>query len=127
MSCKYPSNSRMYKACSLCSDYNICEDSIFINNPNIVNNTITLLSASEAHKQTINHIKICSTKELEVIRKKIADAIEDGKFFINGYGCLQNETIQRLKELNYKVETGNMNADKLYKGIAYWSISWQDN
>ena len=40
MNCKYPVESRSYKACVLCSDKNICENST------IVNNATTLLSAS---------------------------------------------------------------------------------
>ena len=64
MNCKYPVESRSYKACVLCSDKNICENST------IVNDTATLLSASESHKKTVDNIKNCSTKELAKISKK---------------------------------------------------------
>lgn len=112
MGCKYPENSRSYKACELCSDKNICEEST-------VNNVTTLLSASEAHKKTVDNIKSCSTKELAEISKRISEAIADGKFSVSGDGCLQYETTQRLKELSYKVKTG------IQYNEQYWSISWK--
>ena len=112
MGCKYPENSRSYKACALCSDKNMCEDST------VVNNATTLLSASEAHKKTVDNIKNCSTKELAEISKRIRDAIADGKFSISGDGCLQYETTQRLEELGYEVKTGSQYNEPL------WKISW---
>ena len=113
MTCKYPLNSRSYKACALCSYKNICKDS------SNVNNATTILSASEAHKKTKDNIKNCCTKELEEISKRISDAIADGKFSISGNGCLQYETTQRLEELSYKVQTGSQYNEQ------YWSISWK--
>lgn len=113
MTCKYPVESRSYKACMLCSDKNICKDSIN------VNNTTTLLSASEAHKKTIDNIKNCSTKELAEISKRISDAIANGKFSISGDGCFHYETKQRLEELSYKVQTGSQYNEQ------YWTISWE--
>lgn len=106
MSCKFPAESRSYKACVLCSAKDICEDSTIKNNT-----VVTLLSASEAHKKTIDNIKNCSTKELTEISKRISDA--------SGDGCLQYETTQRLEELNYKVQTGSQYNEQ------YWSISWK--
>lgn len=105
--------SRSYKACVLCSDKNICENST------IVNNTATLLSASESHKKTVDNIKNCSTKELDEISKIISDAIVNGKFSISGDGCLQYETTQRLEELGYKIQIGSQYNEQ------YWSISWK--
>ena len=91
---------------------NICKNST------VVNNATTLLSASEAHKKTTDNIKDCSTKELAEISNKISDAIANGKFSINGDGCLQYETTQRLEELGYN-QTGNQyNED-------HWNISWK--
>ncbi len=113
MDCKYPVESRSYKACILCSEKNICENST------IVNDTATLLSASESHKKTVDNIKNCSTKELAKISKKISEAITNGRFSISDDGCLQYETIQRLEELGYKVQTGNQYNEQ------YWSISWK--
>lgn len=113
MRCKYPENSRSYKACVLCSDKNVCEELININN------ATTLLSASEAYKKTIDNIKNCSTKELSEISKRIRDAIVDGKFSISGEGCLQYKTVQRLEGLSYKVKTGNQYNEQ------YWSVSWK--
>ena len=89
MDCKYPVESRSYKACILCSEKNICENST------IVNDTATLLSASESHKKTVDNIKNCSTKELAKISKKISEAITNGRFSISDDGCLQYETSQR--------------------------------
>lgn len=109
MSCKFPVESRS-KTCVLCSDKDLCSDSI------IKNDNVILLSASEAHKNTVNNIK---TKELKEISKRIRDAINDGEFSINGDGCLQYETTQRLEELNYKVQTGRQYNEQ------YWSISWE--
>ena len=113
MGCKYPENSRSYKSCALCSDKDLCSDST------VKNDDVTLLSASEAHKNTVNNIKNCSTKELAEISRRISDAIADGKFSISGDGCLQYETTQRLEELNYKVQTG------IQYNEQYWSISWK--
>ena len=113
MDCKYPVESRSYKACVLCSDKNICENST------VVNNAATLLSAGEAHKKTVDNIKDCSTKELAEISKRISDAIANGKFSISGDGYLQDETTQRLEELGYKVQTGNQCNEQ------YWSVSWK--
>ena len=113
MSCKFPVESRSHKACALCSDKDLCSDST------VKNDDMTLLSASEAHKNTVNNIKNCSTKELAEISKRIREAITDGKFSISGDGCLQYETTQRLEELNYKVQTG------IQYNEQYWSISWK--
>lgn len=114
MSCKFPAESRSYKACALCSAKDICEDSTIKNNT-----VVTLLSASEAHKNTIDNIKNCSTKELAEISKRISDAIADGKFSISGDGCLQYKTMQRLEELGYEVKTGSQYNEPL------WKISWK--
>ena len=97
----------------MCSEKDLCSDSI------IKNDNVILLSASEAHKNTVNNIKNCSTKELKEISKRIRAAITDGKFSISGDGCLQYETTQRLEELNYKVQTG------IQYNEQYWSISWK--
>ena len=113
MDCKYPIESRSYKVCILCSEKNIWENST------IVNDTATLLSASESHKKTVDNIKNCSTKELAEISKRISDAIANGKFSISDDGCLQYETTQRLEELGYKVQTGSQYNEQ------YWSISWK--
>ena len=113
MTCKYPVESRSYKACALCSDKNMYEDST------VVNNATTLLSASEAHKKTVDNIKNCFTKQFAEISKRISDAIVNGRFSVNGNGCLQYETIQRLEELGYKVKTGSQ------YNKSYWSISWK--
>ena len=112
MACKYPVYSRRYKACVLCCYKDTCEDST------IVNDTTMLLSASEAHKETVDNIKDCSTKELVEISKRINDAIADGRFSISGDNCLQSETVQRLEELAYKVQT------EIRHNEYYWSISW---
>lgn len=112
MNCKYPVESRSYKACVLCSDKNICSNST------VINSAATLLSAGEAHKKIVDNIKDCSTKELAEISKRISDAIANGKFSISDDGYLQYETTQRLKELGYKVQTGNQYNEQ------YWSISW---
>ena len=113
MSCKFPVESRSHKACALCSDKDLCSDST------VKNDDVTLLSASEAHKNTVNNIKNCSTKQLAEISKRISDAIADGRFSINENGCLQYETTQRLEELGYKVKTGSQYNE------SYWSISWK--
>ena len=113
MSCKFSVESRSHKACALCSDKDLCSDST------VKNDDVTLLSASEANKNTVNNIKNCSTKQLAEISKRISDAIADGRFSINGNGCLQYETTQRLEELGYKVKTGSQYNE------SYWSISWK--
>ena len=113
MSCKFSVESRSHKACELCSDKDLCSDST------VKNDDVTLLSASEAHKNTVNNIKNCSTKQLAEISKRISDTIANGKFSISGDGCLQYETIQRLEELGYKVKTGSQYNE------SYWSISWK--
>ena len=112
MSCKFPVESRSHKACALCSDKDLCSDST------VKNNDMTLLSASDAYKDTVNNIKNCSTRQLAEISKRISDAIADGKFSISGDGCLQYETTQRLEELGYEVKTGSQYNEPL------WKISW---
>ena len=113
MSCKFSVESRSHKACVLCSDKDLCSDST------VKKDNMTLLSASEAHKNTVNNIKNCFTKQLAEISKRISDAIANGKFSISGDGCLQYETIQRLEELGYKVKTGSQYNE------SYWSIGWK--
>lgn len=113
MSCKFSVESRSYKTCILCSDKYLCSDST------VKNDDVTLLSASEAHKKTVNNIKNCSTKELAEISKRISDAIADGEFSISGDGYLKYETTQRLEELDYKVHSGSQYNEQ------YWSISWK--
>lgn len=113
MTCKYPVNSRSYKTCALCSDKNICEDST------IVDNSTYLLSAIDAYHKTKDNLKICYTKELIEISKKISDAVVDGKFEISSDGHLQPETKQRLAELGYKISIGSQYNE------AHWTISWK--
>ena len=78
MGCKYPENSRSYKSCALCSDKNICEESTNINN------ATTLLSASEAHRKTVDNIKNCSTKEYIQRRGRVLRKF-DGKDYAEIY------------------------------------------
>lgn len=113
MSCKFPLESRSHKACALCSDKDLCSDST------VKNDNVILLSASEAHKKTVNNIKNYYIKELTEISEIIRDAITDGKFSIRGYGCLQYKTIQRLEELGYKISIGSQ------YNKSHWSISWE--
>lgn len=112
MSCKFPVESRS-KTCVLCSDKDLCSDSI------IKNDNVILLSASEAYKKTVNNIKNYYTKELTEISEIIRDAIADGNFSIRGYGCLQYETTQKLEELGYKISISSQ-----YNN-SHWTISWK--
>ena len=114
MACKWSVESRGYKACALCSDKNICENSTVIDNETI------LLSASEACNKAKDNLKVCSTKELVEINKKISNAVKNCKFSISGNGVLQLETKERLAQLGYKVQTGSQYNE------SYWYISWDE-
>lgn len=117
MSCKYPKETKSYKCCGLCDDKNTCVDSI----TNEGNDN--LLSASEAFHKTKDVIKKCTTKELLEIKDKIAKAIDDGKFSINGYGSLTSETVERLTALGYRVKP-NCERDGEINELNF-SISWK--
>lgn len=112
MTCKYPVESRSYKACALCSDKDLCGDST------VKDNKVTLLSAIDAYNETKDNLKKCITKELIEISEKISKAIENGRYEIHGDGYLQFETKQRLEGLGYKVQTGSQYNEP------YWSIDW---
>lgn len=114
MSCKYPKDSRSYKFCMGCSDKDCCVDSTIPKNQMDV-----LPSASQANQMTKENIENCYTQELIEITKKIKKAISDGKFSISEEGNLKHETVERLKKLGYKVDTG------CTRNEPYWSISWK--
>lgn len=112
MTCKYPVESRSYKACVMCSDKNSCDNST------VTCDSTYLLSAIQAYHKTKEYLKTCSTKELVEINKRISDAIAEGKFAVSGDGCLQPETRLKLEELGYKVLTGTQYNE------SYWTIVW---
>lgn len=128
MSCKYSKESRMHYSCILCSDKNICKDTIAtlpqpdcnIPMPEVQPPKNVIPSASEANKMTNNAIDNCTTQQLVELSKLIKDAITDGKFSINEDGCLKPETRKKLEELGYKVDTGNQYNE------SYYIISWKD-
>lgn len=117
MSCKYPKDSRMYYSCILCDDRNMCKDTITIMShdismPEVKPPKDKLPSASQANQMTKENIG--NTEELIEVTKKIKKAIENGEFSISGNGGLKHGTVERLKELGYKV-----------KNEPYWSVSWK--
>lgn len=119
MNCKYPKGSRSYKCCIECSSKYICEDSTFEYAVEVTPQKDVLLSASQANQMTKENIENCCTQELIEITKKIKKAIANGDFSISGEGNLKHETVERLKELGYKVDTG------CTRNESYWSISWK--
>lgn len=121
MSCKYPEGNRSYKFCMGCFDNAYCSDSIISNvqMPEVNLPKDILPSASQANQMTKENIENCCTQELIEITKKIKNAISGGKFSISEDGNLKHESIERLKELGYKVETG------CPRNEPYWSISWE--
>ena len=68
---------------------------------------------------TFETSKNCGTQQLQEISKRIENAISTGKFSINDYGNLEPETVEKLRELGYKVESD------CTKNESHWSISWQ--
>lgn len=130
MSCKYPKESRMHYSCVLCSDKNICVDTIAvmpqtncdIPMPEVQSPKNVIPSASEANKMTNNAIDNCTTQQLAELSKLIKDAIADGKFSIKEDGCLKSETRKKLEELGYKIETGTQYNELFY---TFYSISWK--
>lgn len=127
MSCKYSKESRMYYACILCDEKNVCKDTIAslpltdsnIPMPEVQPPKNVIPSASEANKMTNNATDSCTTQQLAELSKLIRDAIADGKFSISEDGSLKPETRKKLEELGYKVETGTQYNEP------YYSISWR--
>lgn len=127
MSCKYPKDSRMYYSCILCDDQQICKDTIALMSqttsdipmPEVKPSKDVIPSASQANQMTKENIENCCTQELIEITKKIKKAIANGDFSISGEGNLKHETVERLKKLGYKVDTG------CTRNESYWSISWK--
>ena len=127
MSCKYPKDSRMYYSCILCDDKQICKDTITLMPQTTTNITMPevkppkdiLPSASQANQMTKENIANKILQDLAEILDKIKKAIADGEFSISGEGNLKHETVEKLKELGYKVETGYP------RNEPYWSISWK--
>lgn len=121
MSCKYPKDSRSYMFCMGCFDKDYCADSTIpkIQMPETNPPKDVLPSASQANQMTKENIENCCTQELIEITKKIKKAIANGYFSISGEGNLKHETVERLKKLGYKVDTG------CTRNESYWSISWK--
>ena len=109
MNCEYSKESRMYYACALCPNKNICESK----------NTVVLL-AHETNKMTNENIERDCTRQLMEVSTEIRNASTDGKFSISKDGCLKPETRKKLEELGYKVETGTQYNEP------YYSISWRE-
>lgn len=109
MSCKYSQESRMYCACALCPNKNICESG----------NTVVLL-AHEANKMTNENIERDCTRQLIEISTEIRNAVTDGKFSISRDGSLKPEIRKKLEEFGYKVEIGTQHNE------SYYSISWRE-
>ena len=128
MSCKYPKESRMYYACIICPDKNICSDTITNlqqANYNVPMSEIqpsqnVILSASEANKMTNDVINNCITQQLVKLSGLIKDAIANGKFLIRKDGCLESGTRKNLEELGYKVDVGTQ------YNTSYYNISWKE-
>lgn len=122
VNCKYPQNSRSYKFCVGCSNRHSCVDSTansHIPMPDVKPPKNIIPLATEANKITFENIKNCGTQQLQEISKRIENAISTGKFSINDYGNLEPETVEKLRELGYKVESD------CTKNESHWSISWQ--
>lgn len=64
-------------------------------------------------------IKECLTEKLKEIKKKILDAVKNGNFSIEGDGFLQQSTINKLREMKYKVST------LCERNEPMWFISWR--
>lgn len=127
MSCKYPKDSKMYYSCILCDDQQICKDTIAIMSqttsdiqmPEVKPLKDILPDACQANIMTKENITNKILQDLAEIIDKIKKAIADGDFSISGEGNLKHETVERLKELGYKVETG------CPRNEPYWSVSWK--
>lgn len=109
MNCKYSQESRMYYACALCSNKNICESG----------NAVVPL-AHEANKMTNENIERDCTRQLIEISTEIRNAATDGKFSISRDGLLKPEIRKKLEEFGYKVEIGTQYNE------SYYSISWRE-
>jgi hypothetical protein len=84
----------------------------------MADDTVIILSASEARRRTEENVKKYCTKELCEINKRIAAAIDNKEFSITGDGWLQPETRRILEKAQYKVEMGTQYNE------SYYSISW---
>lgn len=127
MSCKYPKESRMHYSCVLCSDKNICKDTIVVMPqtscdipvPKVQPPKNVIPFAHEANRMTKETINNCATQQLAELSKLIKEAIAEGRFSISRDGCLKLETRKKLEELGYKIETGSQYNE------SYYSISWK--
>lgn len=127
MSCKYPKDSRMYYSCILCDDKQMCKDTIHslpqtttsIPMPEVKPPKDILPDACQANIMTKENIANKILQDLAEILDKMKKAIADGEFSIRGEGILKYETVERLKKLGYKVETG------CHMNDPYWIISWK--
>lgn len=77
-----------------------------------------LLGSTEARMKTNESNNKKVTIILNNIEQRINEAIEDGKYKIEGCGDLPYEVEKKLRELGYKIKTG------VQYNEHYYRISW---
>lgn len=80
---------------------------------------ITLMSASDAQKESKLNMRLAAAQQFEEIANKINIAVLTGKFEIRFKEKMYEENYDRLKELGYTVRTYTPDAHN-----TYWLISW---
>lgn len=81
-------------------------------------NNIQLPTAQQAREMVDSITNNKANEEWEHITKLILTAINSNEKCVNGDGTLMTRTIEKLRELGYKVENGNQYNE------SYYSISW---
>ena len=121
MNCKYPKGS----SCIECSSKYICEDSTFEYAVEVKPPKNVLLSASQANQMTKENIGNIYTEEMKNVIEMINDAISDCRFGVSGSWVLEPKTVEKLKKLGYRVETGYIKTSYDPEETPFCNIYWK--
>lgn len=89
-----------------------------------MNKETKIITAEFAHQATVDRIEMMKIEEFDLIMDKIEKAIEAGVFMIQEDCILYAQTVDKLKELGFKVKE-NYRKDE-NPGTESTRISWMD-